>query len=610
MTDLLLETRSLGVEVPSGEGWVPLLRDVGLSLREGEVVGLVGASGAGKSTLAQAMLRLLPAGGRFTSGSVLQWRGSNLTAASEGHWRAVRGRGVAMVPQEPVLALTPSRRVGDLLAEGIVAHGLADAREAAARVESVLGDVGIAGPDAAMRRYPHQFSGGQRQRLLIAAALVLEPRLIIADEPTTALDPTLQAQVLDLLEAHRKRSGCALLLISHDLDVLGERAARVLVLDGGRIVEDAPTSILLRAPASDAARRLVAARRAPRRNRGGAVPEASAPAAESTAPEPSPRFLVAEDIVVRYRERRATQSRRTTIDAVAGVSLELARGEALGLVGESGCGKTSLARALLRLGPIDEGRVLVDAVDLSALRHEPMRRLRRRLQWIPQDAGASLTPDRRVDSLVAEGLVAHGLAEGSEAMRRATTLLASLGLPWRVVTAPAGTLSTGERQRVAIARALALEPDLLICDEPVASVDAETRGALLDLLADLRQSRRLALLVISHDLDAVRRLTDRVAVMYAGRIVEEGPTAAVLSDPRMPYTTALLAAEPTGDPDRRAATKTLRGEVSRDLIAADGCAFYGRCQHPARDAACATSRPALETVTLNHSAACSKLVRA
>lgn len=611
MTDILLELRGLGVEVPTADGWHPLLRDIRLSLREDESVGLVGASGAGKSTLAQACMRLLPSGGRFGAGTAVHWMGSNLTAAPESQWRVIRGRGIALVPQEPLLALTPVRRVGDLLAEAVVAHGLADKAEAAERVEAVLADVGIPAAGAAMQRFPHQFSGGQRQRLLIAAALVLEPRLIIADEPTTALDPTLQAQVLDLLEAYRRRTGCSLLLISHDLDVIGERAARTMVLDAGRLVEDAPTAVVLRAPGSEAARRLVAARR---HADGAAVAEDALATptrpreASSTLPT-SDQLLVADDVIVRYRERRATQSRRSVIDAVAGVSLGLARGEALGLVGESGCGKSSLARALLRLGPMDEGRVRFGPADLAQLAHEPLRRVRRRLQWIPQDAGASLTPQRRVHELVAEGMEAHGIASGSEAQRRATELLVFLGLPSRAATAIAGTLSTGERQRVAIARALALEPDVLICDEPVASVDAETRNTLLALVAGLRRSRGLALLVISHDLDAVRRLTDRVAVMYAGRIVEEGPTAEVLSTPRMPYTAALIAAEPTGDPERRAAARTLRGEVSRDLIAADGCAFFGRCQHAMRDAECATARPSLDPVAPGHRAACAKVAR-
>lgn len=299
---------------------------------------------------------------------------------------------------------------------------------------------------------------------------------------------------------------------------------------------------------------------------------------------------------------RPNASRR----AVTDVTLEIPRGGALGVVGESGCGKTSLARALLRLGPLTAGAVSFDGANLASLNPEALRRLRRRAQYIPQDAGASLTPHRTAEQIVREGLEVHGLATGNEARRRSVELLERLGLPARAADAFPSALSSGERQRVAIARALAVEPELLVCDEPVASVDAITRQALLDLLGSLRRERDLTLLVISHDLDAVRQLADAVLVMYAGRTVETGPISILSGAARMPYTQALVAAEPSGDPIDRAQRPRLIGEATPEAAMAKGCPFYTRCAHPAKDHSCESELPALRSLGPAHAVACWK----
>ena len=583
MTRLSLRVEHLGVTVNSGAATRALLEDVAFALPAGGSLGIVGRSGAGKSTLGSALLGLLPRHGRFGEGSRILLGDDDITRLQGEPLRALRGRRIAMVFQEPLLALDPAMRVGEQLAEAVRAHRLADRAEADARAEEMLANVGIPRPASAVRAYPHEFSGGMRQRLLIAAALLLDPDVLVADEPTTALDPTLQAQVLDLIDTLRAVSGTSLVMISHDLAVVGERCDQVLVLDEGRIVQRGSARSVIGATTPDA--------------RG--APDALAPDAEV--------LLDVRDLRVHYEPRRAWPAPLSPpIRAVDGVSFSLRRGEALGLVGESGCGKTTLAHALLRIVAPHAGSVQLDGADLLALEGEALRRMRRRIQLVPQDAGASLTPHLTSAALVAEALEVHDIAHGAAAFGRARALLLELGLPPRIADARADTLSTGERQRVAIARAIAVGPDVLICDEPVAAVDAPARAQLLDLLGTLRRERGLALLFISHDLAAVRRVASRVAVMYLGRLVESGPASVISTTPRMPYTRALLAAVPTGDPAARASRTPLAGEVPSPADPPAGCTFHPRCPHPRRDAQCAAEAPPLTPRAPGHDVACWK----
>lgn len=588
----LLRVASLGVELATSERSLALLSDVSFALRAGESVGIVGESGAGKSTLALSLLGLLPRHAKFAAQTQIAFGDRRLEIARHDTWRALRGRQIGIVFQEPLLALDPSFSIGDQLEESVVVHGLDQGTAARDRAAVALSRVGFSDPADALRRFPHELSGGMRQRALIAAAIVLEPRLLIADEPTTALDVTLQAQVLDLLDELRASMGMTLLLISHDLDVVGQRCGRAIVLDAGRIVEDGSVTQILREPKSAAGRRLVAARRVARARPTQAVPETA--------------LLTARDVEVRFpaptswgsRERRATH-------AVRGVSLTVHRGEAVGIVGESGCGKSSLARALLSLGPLSSGDVRFYGHELKLLDPAALRALRRRMQFVSQDAGASLTPHCRVRDLVAEGLIVHRIASGAARQRQVDALLERFGLDARIAAALPTELSAGQRQRVALARALAVEPDLLVCDEPVSSLDAALRAEVLDHLDALRRERDLSIVMISHDLDAVRRIADRIHVMYHGRVVESGSAVDVTATPLMPYTRALLAAEPSAELHSRTRA-SVEGQVPSGVARIVGCPFYARCTHSMKDALCEGQLPPLVSRGGDRAVACWK----
>jgi peptide/nickel transport system ATP-binding protein len=573
VTHAALSVSSLGVRTV-GPAPRTILHDVSFTLAPGSSVGLVGRSGSGKSSVGNALLGLLPRGLELMPGARLQLGADELTSLSSEAMRAVRGRRLAMVFQEPLLALDPSMRIGRQLAGALEAHEVARGPDALDRAAQMLARVGI-GDRNATQRYPHEFSGGMRQRVLLAMALLLKPDVLIADEPTTALDPTLQAQLLDMLDALRAETGTALLLISHDLDVVAERCERVMVLDGGRVVDEGSAEEIVRSR-----RRL---------------PTPTRPVRATEQP-----LLTAEGVSVRFTTPEGV------LHAVEDVSLKLRRGECLGIVGESGCGKTTLARALLGLTSLARGRVMFDGINVGALDRAGRRRLRRRMQLVPQDAGASLTPERTVYELISEVLEIHGLARGAELRPRTEALLVEVGLAPSLAARLPGALSTGERQRVAIARALACQPALLICDEPVANVDADAREQLLSLLDRLRAERELALVLISHDLAAVGRLASRVAAMYLGRIVESSDDPTTLDSPRMPYTQLLRASLPTGRPlpQRRA---PFLGDFPSPTAVPAGCAFHPRCPHPLKDDRCLSERPVLRSVAPDqpaHLAAC------
>jgi peptide/nickel transport system ATP-binding protein len=580
-----------------------LLDAVAFAIAAGESVGVVGPSGAGKSSLGSALLRLLPPGASVEPTASVRLNGTELLALNDAAMRQRRGREIALIFQEPLLALNPAMRVGAQLAESLTVHGLATTAEARERAIAMLAKVGISDPRHAAERFPHEFSGGMRQRLLIATALLPGPSLIIADEPTTALDPTIQAQVLDLLDALRAETGAALLHISHDLDVIGERCSRVLVMDKGRIVEEGEAQALIRTPRSAQARALVAARLSHSSPRRGASTTTTASGATAAMPATETTSLLTGDrISVTYEDRRR---RGGVLTAVREVSLTIGRGEVVAVVGESGCGKSSLAHAILRLADAS-GTISLDGASLGELQGEALRRIRRRVQWVPQDAGAALTPHLTARTLVAEGLIVHGLAAGAAASARAGELLGEVGLGAELHDRLPSELSAGERQRVTIARALSTSPDLLICDEPVASVYAPNRALLLDLFDRLRRDRALSMLFISHDLAAVRRIADRVLVMYLGRLVEAGTVDEVLSAPLMPYTTALLAAVPTGDPAARRARVLPLGEPPSALVPPPGCPFHPRCPSQLKDEACRGSLPPLVERLPGRQVACLK----
>lgn len=586
----LLQVEDLEVSFPGAgarrrDPHQPVVSGVHFAIRRGETLGLIGASGAGKTMTALAILGLVPAPGRITAGRIV-WRGRDLVGVERGAMRAVRGREIGMVFQDPSAALHPMLRIDFQVAEAIRAHQPGTGwSEALARATELLEGLGVARVRIRHAPYPHQWSGGMCQRAMLAMALANGPDLLIADEPTTALDATNQAQVLGLLEQRREESGAALLLVSHDLAVIAEMADRVVVMQGGRVVETGTARQIFDHPAHPHTSRLI--EQAPR---------------PLTRPVHRPRgatVLSAEQLKVVYR----TNGHPGFIRAVDDVSLVVSAGETLGVVGESGAGKSSLARALLRLSKTSSGEIRVGELALSRLAGTALQRARARIQIVFQNPFASLNPRRTVGETLAEPLRIHG-HHGDGSAGQVTAALNAVGLPAAFANRFPRQLSGGERQRVAIARALVLAPQVLVLDEPVSSLDAPTRQGILDLLVRLQAELGLGYLFISHDLAVIREVADRVAVMYHGRIVESGAVRDVVGQPRHPYTRELLAAQLARHPRDRGRLRHLRlaSAPPEAVEAGVGCAFRGRC--PMREARCFAEAPVLVEHRQGHATAC------
>ncbi|MET7650386.1 dipeptide ABC transporter ATP-binding protein [Streptomyces sp. NPDC005486] len=534
----LLEVRGLSVSYRTRGGTVRAVRGVDLDVWPGQVTAVVGESGSGKSTTAHAITRLLAANGGIDAGTVRFGR-HDLTALSEGELRTVRGAQIGLVPQDPTVSLNPVKRVGEQVAEVLRIHGLATRRSAQSAAIAILDQAGL--PDAATRarQYPHELSGGMRQRALIAVAIAAEPKLIIADEPTSALDVTVQRVILDHLQHLTEESGTAVLLVTHDLGVAADRAQRIVVMSEGRVVEAGPTRDILENPRHAYTRRLLAS--AP--SLATARPRATGSA---TAPTPDEAPLVeARHLVKEFRLPAAGGAART-LRAVDDVSHTLYRGRTLALVGESGSGKSTTARLVLRLADPTAGRILFDGADVTTARGAQARQLRRRAQLVYQNPYASLDPRFSVGEVITEPLRAFRVGDRASRLARARELLEKVALPASMLSRRPAELSGGQRQRVAIARALALSPDLVVCDEPVSALDVSVQAQVLDLLAELQADTGVAYLFISHDLAVVRQIAHRVAVMRSGRIVETGTAEDLFTRPRHDYTRELLAAIPGG----------------------------------------------------------------
>ncbi len=496
---------------------------VSFQLEPGETLALVGESGSGKSLTALSVLQLLPPGAACTGRIALA--GQDMLRADPAALHRARGDIAGIVFQEPMTSLNPLHRIGRQVAEAIRLHGRRPTRDA---VAGLLARVGFADAGSRLEAFPHQLSGGQRQRVMIAMALANDPKLLIADEPTTALDVTIQAGILDLLAAEKRRRGLALLLISHDLNVVARVADRVCVMKDGRVVETGRVHDVFRAPKHPYTRMLI---------------EAEPSGGPSPIPPAAPVVAETRELGVTFPVRRGLLRRVVAeVRAVDGVSLQVREGETLGLVGESGSGKSTVGLAMLRLQAATGG-VLFEGHDISAWRQSQLRPLRRRMQIVFQDPYGSLSPRMSVAEIVAEGLRVHEPGLGARARAgRVAAALAEVGLPADAADRYPHEFSGGQRQRIAVARAMALKPRLVVLDEPTSALDRSVQSQLIDLLRGLQQAHGLSYLFISHDLSVVRALAHRVAVLQAGRIVEQGPADALFARPQTPYAASLMAA--------------------------------------------------------------------
>ena len=649
----LLAVEGLRVEFATKSGWMAVVEDVGFSVAAGETVGLVGESGSGKTVSALAVMRLLPKrAGRLAAGSI-RFDGNELTGLDADAMRRVRGNDISMIFQEPMTSLNPAFTIGNQIAETVRLHRGGSRKEAWSVAAEMLDVVGIPHPQRRLHDYPHAFSGGMRQRAMIAMALACDPRLLIADEPTTALDVTIQAQVLELMRDLQQRLGMAILFVTHDLGVVADICDRVVVMYAGQVVEQASVEDLFAHPRHPYSEALLTSM--PQLGRPGeALPvipgqvplpgqiplgcrfrprcahavercaEQDVPLALAGTAHPAAAASAVAAVArcVRQVEITLTGSRWTPVEpadadadapaasgapllelrgltkefpvnsgvlrrvighvrAVDSVDLIVAPGETVGLVGESGSGKSTVARLAIRLIEASAGSILLDGVDITTLGGDELRRHRRSMQIVFQDPYSSLDPKATIAETVGEPLEVHEGLRGAQRDQRVAELLRQVGLGPHLLRRYPHEFSGGQRQRIAVARALALRPRLLICDEPVSSLDVSTQSQVINLLIDLQKELGLAYLFIAHDLSVVRHISDRIAVMYLGRIMEVGEAEQVYTRPRHPYTEALLSAIPVPDPVQQRARHriVLHGDVPSPLDPPPGCRFQTRCAY-------------------------------
>ncbi|WP_194409442.1 ABC transporter ATP-binding protein [Microbacterium cremeum] len=571
----LLQVRDVAVEFQTIDGPVHAVEGVDLDLAAGETLAIVGESGSGKSTTAMAVIGLLPGNGKVTHGSIM-FEGENIVGAPESVMRTIRGRSIGLVPQDPMSNLNPVAKIGSQIAETLLAHGLATRKDVDRKVVETLAAAGLPHAEDRAKQYPHEFSGGMRQRALIAIGLACDPKLLIADEPTSALDVTVQKTILDQLERMTSDRGTAVMLITHDLGLAAERASRVVVMNRGRIVEQGPAQQILEDPQHPYTQALVKA--APSVSAVRLRPEVFRPAAAAAvrpdiapaeqAPDAAPAVVsepaaeqpeaaapaeaaTVDNIVEVEGLTKVYQVRGSKEDfvAVKDVSFAIPRGETVAIVGESGSGKTTTARMMLKIIEPTEGSIRFDGEDVATLKGRQLREFRQRVQPIFQDPYSSLNPMFSIERIISEPLEFYKRGSAKDRAARVRRLLDDVALPQAMLRRYPSELSGGQRQRVAIARALALSPDLIVCDEPVSALDVLVQDQVLTLLRDLQREYGLSYLFISHDLAVVRLISDYVCVMKDGELVEAASSEEIFTNPRDPYTRRLLASIPGNELD-------------------------------------------------------------
>lgn len=529
-TDIVMDARNIGVSFKVDGGMIEAVRDVSFRLHRGQTIALVGESGSGKSVTARAVMRLLSKRAKVSDKTEIMYGDKDMARLSDAEMRRLRGNRLTMIFQEPMSSLNPVYTVGAQIAEILRIHQKMTKAQAAAKVVELLREVQIPEPEARVNQYPHQLSGGQRQRVMIAMALANNPDILIADEPTTALDVTVQAEILNLIKELKVKTGMAVILITHDLTVVRQFADYVYVMQHGLVREEGPSEALFTNPQHPYTKRLL-----------GSEPKGQANALEVK----DETVLEGRDVRVTYKLRKGGAFRGTYHDlqAVDGLSLALKRGETLGLVGESGSGKTTFGQALLRLNTLTAGQVTFLGQRIEKHDRAQMKPYRSRMQIVFQDPFASLNPRMSVRQIIEEGLIVNGIGKGSaDRMERVKQALRDAGMPDNILSRFPHEFSGGQRQRLAIARAIALEPEFILLDEPTSALDLSVQAQIIDLLRQLQRDKGLSYLFISHDLKVVRALCHRVIVMQNGKIVEQGPVAQVLENPTTDYTKRLVRA--------------------------------------------------------------------
>lgn len=559
----LLQIENLSVAFRAGKEFLTAVDQANLTIYPGQTIAIVGESGSGKSTLAHAVIDLLPGNGHVTGGRIL-FEDIDIASANKSKILALRGSSIGLVPQDPMSNLNPLWKVGRQIKEALVANDVAHGAAADKRVVELLEEAGLPDAERRARQFPHEFSGGMRQRALIAMGLAARPRLLIADEPTSALDVTVQKQILDHLDTLTDNLGIAVMLITHDLGLAAERADHLVVMYRGRVVESGPALEILQDPQHPYTQRLVAKAPSIASQRLSSVKETRAKVLEQAAEQAaviaaevaktgdefgkgSEDILVVENLTKVFQLRGAKPWQKTDFTAADNVSFKVKRGTTTAIVGESGSGKSTVARMVLDLLPITSGRVLFDGVDIRDLDSKKQQlKFRRQMQPVFQNPYASLDPLYTIYQSIAEPLITHDVGTKSEREARVRDLLDKVSLPTTVMSRYPGELSGGQRQRVAIARALALDPEVVICDEAVSALDVLVQAQILELLNDLQAELGLSYLFITHDLAVVRQIADNVVVMQDGKVVEQASVAEVFDNPREMYTRRLLDAIPGG----------------------------------------------------------------